>query len=81
MSIDQEKAFNKVDRNLLYKTMEKIRYFKQFIQFIDILYQDTQVLITSDGYFFARFNINRGMRQGCSLSLFSVYIRRTNVNI
>ena len=58
--------------------MEKKRYSKQFTQFIDILYQDTQALITNEGYFFARFNINRGMRQGCSLSLFSVYIRRTN---
>ena len=40
--IDQEKAFDKIDRNLLYKAMEEIGYSKQFIQFIDILYQDTQ---------------------------------------
>lgn len=32
ISIDQEKALDKVDRNLLYKTIKKLGYSEQFIQ-------------------------------------------------
>ena len=83
ISIDQEKAFDKVDENLLFKTMEKLGFSKKFIQFIEILYHDTQALITNNAYLSKPFDISRGVRQGCPLSLlfYIVYGELTSSNI
>ena len=83
ITIDQEKAFGKVGRNLPYETMEKQGYSKQFIQIINILYQDTQALIINNGYSSTPFKIERGVRQGCPLSLllYTIYGELINVNI
>lgn len=79
--MDREKAFDKVDRNLLYKTMEKLGYSKQFIQIIDILYQDVQALVTNSSYLSTPFNIDRGIRQGCRLSLLLYMINGELINV
>lgn len=83
ISIDQEKAFDKVDRNPLFKTMEKLGFSKQFIQFIILLYNDKQALITNNEYVSKPFNIGRGVRQGCPLSLllYIIYGKLINANI
>ena len=39
IQIDQEKAFDKIDRPFLFKTMEKLGISKTFINFIEILYK------------------------------------------
>ena len=36
LQIDQEKAFDKIDRNFLYKTMEKMGISPEFVNFIKI---------------------------------------------
>ena len=41
ISIDQEKAFDKVDREFLYQIMRKLGYCEIFIKFIEKLYQNT----------------------------------------
>ena len=79
--MDREKAFDKVDRNLLYKTMEKLGYSKQFIQIIDILYQDVQALVTNSSYLSTPFNIDGGIRQGCRLSLLLYMINGELINV
>lgn len=79
--MDREKAFDKVDRNLPYKTMEKLGYSKQFIHIIDILYQDVQALVTNSSYLSTPFNIDRGIRQGCRLSLLLYMINGELINV
>ena len=83
ISRDQEKAFDKVDRNLLYKTMEKLGYSKCFIHIRNNLYKDTQALIINNGYLSKPFNIEGGVRQGCPLSLllYIAYGELININI
>ena len=83
ISIDQEKAFVKVDRDLLFKTMKKPGYSNSFIQIIKNLYKDTQALIINSSYLFQQFDIKRGVRQGSPLSLlqYIIYGELINVNI
>ena len=38
LQIDQEKAFDKIDYDFLYKTMNNMGFSNKFIQFIKILY-------------------------------------------
>ena len=49
LQIDQEKAFDKVDHDFLYKTMEKMGFWNTFIKFIQILYKNnTSIIINND---------------------------------
>ena len=41
LNFDQEKAFDKVDRDHMIKRLEKMNYPKQYIQFFKIIYQET----------------------------------------
>ena len=41
VSVDQEKAFDKVDREFLYKKMEKLGYSELFINFVRMIYKNT----------------------------------------
>ena len=50
LQIDQEKAFDKIDRPFLFKTMEKHGLSKTFINFIEILYKDNVSMITNNGF-------------------------------
>ena len=70
--IDQEKTFYKVDQNLLFQTMEKLGFSKQFIQLIKLFYRDTQALITNNGYLSKPLNISRGLKQGWLLLSYSM---------
>ena len=40
LQIDQEKAFDKIDYDFLYKTMNNMGFSNKFIQFIKILYSN-----------------------------------------
>lgn len=65
MSIDQEKAFDKVDRYFLYQIMEKLGYSNIFINFMKELYQNTSSIISNNGYHSDSFTLSRGVGQGC----------------
>ena len=41
LNFDQEKAFDKVDRNYMFKCLEKMNYPRQYIEFIKIIYKET----------------------------------------
>ena len=61
--------------------MEKLGYSKQFIQIIDILYQDVQALVTNSSYLSTPFNIDRGIRQGYRLTLLLYMINGELINV
>ena len=69
VQIDQEKAFDKIDRPFLFKTMEKLGISKTFINFIEILYKQNTSTITNNGFISENVPMLRGLRQGCPLSL------------
>ena len=59
ISLDQEKAFDRVEHTFLWKVMEKFGFSAGFITKIKVLYS----VIES-----ASFRVCRGIRQGCALS-------------
>ena len=69
LQVDQEKAFDKIDRIFLFKTMEKMGISPIFINFIKTLYKQNTSMITNNGFLSEQIPLQRGLRQGCPLSL------------
>ena len=71
LQIDQEKAFDKIDRTFPYKAMEKLGFSQTFVNFIKILYKNNISMITNNGFLSPPIDIARGLRQGCPSVLFA----------
>ena len=69
LQVDQEKAFDKIDHDFLYKTMNKIGFSSKFIQFVKILYRNNISYVINNGYMSPPIQLLRGLRQGWPLSL------------
>ena len=81
VSIDQKKAFDKLDKEFLYKIMERLGYSKTFINFIKKIYQNTESMICNNGFLSSPFPLTRGVRQGCPLSLLLYIINGEVINL
>lgn len=68
ISIDQEKAFDRVEHQYLWKTLNAFGFGPGFIGVIKVLYRDTESMLKINGGLSAPFKVNRGIRQGCALS-------------
>ena len=71
--IDQEKAFDRLEQNYLYKTLEKFGFGKKIISWTKILYNNIYSCIQVNGTLTDKIEYNRSMRQGCPLSML-VYV-------
>ena len=69
LQIDQEKAFDKIDRTFLNKTMAKMVFSSLFINFLQTLYKQNISMITNNGFLSPQVLLQRGLRQGCPLPL------------
>ena len=76
--VDQEKAFDRVDRNILWETLESYGINEHLIENIRALYQNCQSTVRTTDGLTDTFETTTGVRQGCVLSplLFNVYIDR-----
>ena len=70
-----------MDRQFLYKIMEKLGYSKIFINFIKKTYHNTMSVIYNNGFSSHTFVLSRGVRQGCSLSLLLYIINGEVINL
>uniref|UniRef100_A0A3Q3EUV6 Reverse transcriptase domain-containing protein n=1 Tax=Labrus bergylta TaxID=56723 RepID=A0A3Q3EUV6_9LABR len=68
ISLDQEKAFDRVEHNFLWKVMEKFGFSAGFIAKIKVLYSGVESVLKFNGGLCAPFRVCRGVRQGCALS-------------
>ena len=68
ISLDQEKAFDRVEHLYLWKTLESFGLSPCLIAMIKVLYQDIESVLKINGGLSAPFKVHRGVRQGCSLS-------------
>ena len=66
--LDQEKAFDRVDHNFLYKTMRAFGIGEGFISWISKIYSNASAVLNINGFLSKRIPLNRGVRQGCPLS-------------
>ena len=69
LQIDQEKAFDKIDRNFLFKTMQKLDISLLYINFVKTLYTNNKSTIINNGFLSSPISLERGLKQGCPLSL------------
>ena len=68
LQLDQEKAFDRVEWEWLYKTLESFNFGEKFIGYLKTMYKQAKSCIITNGYQSAYFDITRGIRQGDSLS-------------
>lgn len=68
ISLDAEKAFDRVEWLYLFKTLEAFGFGKKFISWIRLLYADPQAAVLSNGVISDRFSLHRGTAQGSPLS-------------
>lgn len=68
LSVDQEKAFDKVDHLYLFKTLKAFGLGENFISWIKLLYTGASALLKVGGGLSCPVLVHRGIRQGCPLS-------------
>ena len=68
INIDQEKAFDRVNRPFLLKVLEKMNFGTTFRRWIEILYDGASSQVLNNGWLSDPIQLNSGLRQGCPLS-------------
>lgn len=68
LSIDAEKAFDRVDWRYLEYTLIKMGVHLDFISWIKVLYMSPSSRVRVNGHTSEQFELKRGTRQGCPLS-------------
>lgn len=76
LSLDLEKAFDRVDRRYLWAVLEKYGFPLQFIKCLRNLYENSSSKLLVAGSLTESIKINNSVRQGCPLSmiLFALYL-------
>lgn len=68
ISLDQEKAFDRVEHAYLREALEAFGFSQVFINMIEAMYCDIESVLKVNGGLSAPFRIQRGVRQGCAMS-------------
>ena len=66
--LDQEKAFDRVNHDFLYKTMRAFGIGEGFIQWVSKIYSNASAVLNINGFLSKQIALKRGVRQGCPLS-------------
>ena len=70
IALDQEKAYDKLTHEYLWKTLEAFNMPKMFISTVKELYANTWTTVAINGEFSTPYQVRRGVRQGDPLSCF-----------
>ena len=68
LSLDQEKAFDRVDWGFMRSTLSAMGFGPSFIPCVNLFYFHVQSSVNVNGYLSPFFALSRGVRQGCPLS-------------
>jgi exonuclease III len=76
VSLDQEKAYDKIKHDYLWATLNKFNLPQTFIRTVKALYQNAHTQVAINGILSQPFQVTRGVRQGDPLScaLFDIAI-------
>lgn len=69
VSLDAEKAFDKVNWIFLFTTLRKFGFGESFIHWIRTLYKSPRATIVTNGITSPSFTLHQGTRQGCPLPI------------
>lgn len=70
IALDQEKAYDKLTHEYLWKTLEAFNMPKMFISTVKELYANAWTTVAINGEFSTPYQVRRGVRQGDPLSCF-----------
>ena len=68
LSLDQEKAFDRVNWSFLRATLARMGFGPSFIKWVNLFYASQQSAVKFNGHMTPFFDLFRGVRQGCPLS-------------
>ena len=68
VSLDQEKAFDRVEWSYMLRVLEGMRFGPSFCRWVRLFYTGPQSSVLVNGFFTPFINLSRGVRQGCPLS-------------
>jgi len=68
ISLDQSKAFDRVSHDYLFQTLKAYGFGPDFIKWVQLLYTDINSSVLVNGFISESFQVQRSVRQGCSLS-------------
>ena len=68
ISLDQEKAFDRVNYDFLFQTLSAFNFGPSLIRWIQTLYNDVCSSVIVNNHISDPITLHRGVRQGCSLS-------------
>ena len=68
LSLDQEKAFDRVDHSFLFSVLSHVGFGPSYISWVKLLYSGISSVVCVNGYMSDAFHPTRGVRQGCPLS-------------
>jgi hypothetical protein len=76
VALDQEKAYDKISHDYLWRTLEKYNLPQDFINTVRSLYESAETVVIINGAISKPFQVSRGVRQGDPLSclLFNIAI-------
>ena len=69
LSLDQEKAFDRVDWPFMRSVLSSMGFGPCFVQWVNLFHTGVQSCVNVNGYLSSFFSLSRGVRQGCPLSL------------
>ena len=69
VSVDQMKAFDRVSHDFPFKCLKRFGFGPSFIQWIQVLYNSVSSSVKVNGWLTAFVHLERGLRQGCPLSM------------
>lgn len=68
LSLDAEKAFNRVEWNFLFSVLQKCHMGANFIKWVKVIYTIFRAMVSTNGLRSQEFPLSRGTRWGCPLS-------------
>jgi hypothetical protein len=68
LSLDQTKAFDRINRDHLFTVLDKFGFGPTFLKWIRDLYNNTGSHVIANKWLIRRIPLQRGVRQGCPLS-------------
>ena len=69
ISVDQLKAFDRVSHEFLFECLERFGFGPNFVQWIKLIYNSVSSSVKTNGWLTAFITLERGLRQGCALSM------------
>ena len=69
ISLDQEKPFDRISHPFLQRVLKKFNFGPDFRRWVHVIYTDITSMVINNGWLSSPFPLQRGVRQGCPLSL------------